>query len=249
MRAPLRRFYSQVSSAADGDGFAVHLDGRPLRSPAGRVMRLPTAPLADVVAEEWRAQENVIRPETMPIYAVAATAVDRVGPQRAAMIEQLLAYIATDLVCYRACEPADLVDEQTARWQPLLDWLAETWGVRLAVTDALAPVDQPADATDRLRPSLERMDDLHLAALAVAVPAAGSLAVGLALVLGRLDAEDALAAACVDELYQASRWGDDVETRRRREILKADLRAVEAVVDLSRVDSSSASARQARAAP
>jgi len=192
--------------------------------------------LAKAIAEEWRAQENVIRTETMPLYAVAATAVDRVGPQRAAIIEQLLQYVATDLVCYRACEPADLVDEQTARWQPLLDWVAETWGVRLAVTDTLAPVRQPADAADRLRPSLERLDDLHLAALAVAVPAAGSLAVGLALVLGRLDSDDALAAACVDELYQAERWGDDAETRRHRDILKADLRAVETVVCLSRAD-------------
>lgn len=234
MSARPRRFYSRVAVAVDGDAFVVRLDDRPLRSPAGRILRLLTRPLADAVADEWDAQGAQIDAGTMPVFGIAGTAIDRIGPQRAAVIERLLAYVETDLVCYRASEPADLAARQEAMWRPLLAWAAETWGLRLVTTDGILPVRQPPDGRQELRAAIDALDDVALAALALAVPLAGSLLIGAALVFGHLSADDAHAAACLDEIYQATRWGTVDAAEQRRQSLLAELRAAERAVRLSR---------------
>ena len=58
-------------------GYGVALDGKPMRTPAKRELIVPSAALADAIAAEWDAQEDEIRPATMPLTRLAATAIDR----------------------------------------------------------------------------------------------------------------------------------------------------------------------------
>jgi chaperone required for assembly of F1-ATPase len=227
-----RRFYKDVAvDTADGT-FAVLLDRRRLRTPAGLALALPTRPLADAVAEEWRQQGETIKPQSMPLFSLAATAIDRVLPLRDAVIGQICAYAGADLLCYRARQPSDLVAAQHAAWQPLLDWAAATFGARLTVTEGVIPVVQPPAAVQALHSVVATLEPLALAALASAVQTSGSLIVGLALVHGRIDAATAHAVACLDEQYQANRWGHDSEADRRRQRTHDDLQAAERFLTL-----------------
>src|SRR5258705_6703511 len=57
MRPPLRqRFYRTAETSRTDDGFAVLLDGKPVRTPARRSLAAPTQPLADAIAAEWEVQ-------------------------------------------------------------------------------------------------------------------------------------------------------------------------------------------------
>jgi chaperone required for assembly of F1-ATPase len=47
--------------------------------------------------------------------------------------------------------------------------------------------------------------------------------VGLAMVEGRLDADQAFAVAELDESYQIEQWGEDTEAARRRAARRVDL--------------------------
>jgi chaperone required for assembly of F1-ATPase len=212
--------------AVESSEFQVMLDDRPARTPAGRPLRLPTSALAQAVAAEWEAQTGAIRPHDMPLTALAATAIDRVGPQRPAIVDAVAAYGATDLLCYWADQPAELVERQHRVWQPLLDWARETCGARLEVTAGVIPVAQPDAATRALRSAVEALDDMELTALASAVQVSGSLVLGLALLAGRLEADAAFAAALLDERYQAEQWGEDEEAGERRRRLRQELDAV-----------------------
>lgn len=220
-----KRFYKTAVVAADAAGFTVTLDGRPLRTPGGAAFVVPTAALARAVAEEWLAQDGEIRPQTMPQTRLCATAIDRVGPARAAVVDHVAAYGASDLLCYRAEEPGELAARQHRCWQPLLDWAKRSWGVRLEVTRGVMPVSQPPDALAQLRDVVAGHDDLELTALACAVPACGSLILGLALTNGRLCADETFHAAQIDETFQIERWGEDDEQTERRRALKADIDA------------------------
>ncbi|MGF1641725.1 MAG: ATP12 family chaperone protein, partial [Rhodospirillales bacterium] len=220
-----KRFYADATVAAAAAGHGIALDGRLVTTPAGRPLTLPSAALAAAVAGEWRAQGDQIRPQTMPLTRLAATAVDRVAPARAAVVDGLVAYAGADLLCYRAVEPADLVALQQAAWQPLLDWAAGALAARLTVTAGVIPVDQPAGAVAALRAAVERLDDPALTALAAIVPVCGSLVVGLALAAGRIDAETAFEVSQLDERYQSGRWGEDREAMERRRRLRDDLRS------------------------
>ena len=219
----MKRFYREVTIAPAEHGHGVLLDGRPMRTPARQVLAVPTASLAEAIAAEWRAQAETIRPDAMPLTRLASTAIDRMPAQRQAAIDEVVAYADTDLVCYRAAEPFELVQRQQHAWQPMLDWVSATYGVKLAVTTSILQFAQPAAVRDRLRGALEDLGDWPLVGMHAATRALGSLVLGLCLLHGRLDADAALAASLLDELFEIERWGSDVEAERRHAVLRRDL--------------------------
>jgi len=221
----MKRFHKQAGAAVVESGFAVQLDGRGIKTPAGRKLEVPSEKLALAIAAEWDAQVDEIKPHTMPLTQLASTALDRVGPERAAITEQLLAYAGTDLLCYRAESPSDLVQMQTTAWQPLLDWAATHLDAVLVTTTALIAVEQPAVALSALAAKLDSYDVWRLTVAQAACAASGSLILALALVEGRLDGEACFTASNVDEAHQIALWGDDSEAADRREKLRRDVLA------------------------
>ncbi len=229
-----KRFYKTAEAATTPEGFSVTLDGRPVKTPMGSPLILATEDLAAAVAGEWLAQEETIKPHTMPMTQLAATALDRVGPRREAVIEQAVSYASTDLVCYRADMPPGLIERQEAGWQPLLDWVFEVCEARLEVTSGVIPLKQPAAALDNLRAVVAGFADPELTALVSAMQASGSLVIALALVRGRVDADTAFELSQLDESYQMERWGDDEEAADRRRRLREDIRSAAAFLALAR---------------
>lgn len=229
----IRRIYKSAGiAAADEDGVAVLLDGKPLRTPAKVPLSVPTRALAEAIAAEWDRQGDHVEPATMPLMQLASTAVDRVGPLRAAVIDELMNYAATDLLCYRAEEPDELVARQNAAWQPLLDWAMVRLDAPLAVASGVMPVAQPPTALAALRRAVEAYDCWRLTALQMAAAATGSVVLALALLERRLDADQAFAVSQLDELYQAELWGEDWEAAERRDRLRADVAAAAAFAAL-----------------
>ncbi len=197
-------------------------------------MIVPSRELAEAVAEEWAAQGETVDARSMPLTGLVSTAIDLVRPDRERIVEELVAYAAHDLVCYRAEAPADLVARQRVVWQPLLDWVALTFDAPLVVTAGIVSVPQPPAALSALRNAVAARDELELAGLNAAVTAAGSLVIALALAAGRIDAAAAFEAAELDETYQIERWGEDPEAARRRAAIRADLEAAERLMALLR---------------
>lgn len=230
----LKRFYKQAAVAETEDGFAVHLDGRPVKTPAGRRLAVPFRALAEAMAGEWQEQGEEIKPKSMPMTQLASTALDRVGPERATILEQLIRFADTDLLCYRADFPPDLVARQTSQWQPLLDWAADILGGRLAVTSGVVAVPQPAEALAALLARLESYDDWRLCAAQAACAASGSLVLALAMVEGRLTGQQTYEVSQLDETYQIEQWGEDWEAADRRAALQRDILAAERLLALAK---------------
>lgn len=223
----MRRFYKETTVDEGEGGFRVLLDGRPMRTPAKAVLVVPTRRLAEAVAAEWnavpdRAEINVGH---LALTRLATTGLDRVPGQRENVIDDTAKYAGSDLLCYRAADPESLVERQRTTWQPLLDWAAERYGARLSVAEGLSFVTQPAEAVAKLRAAVAVHGDFALSALYNLTHIAGSLVVALAIAERRLDAEQAFAAAQLDELYQVERWGDDPIAQERRTGVRNDIEA------------------------
>jgi chaperone required for assembly of F1-ATPase len=229
----VKRFYAAVDVRAQEDGFVVTLDGRPVRTPTGAPLLLPTRDLATAIAEEWAAQKDRVQPESMPLARLAVAAIEGVGRDREAAIERMLAYAETDLLCYRAQGPADLVARQEASWRPLLDWVNGACGASFTVTSGVMPVAQSPATALALRAALEPFDGMEIAALASATAATGSIILALALAAGCVDAEEAFAASMVDEMYQAEQWGEDAEAETRRQGLRREIQAAATFMQLA----------------
>jgi chaperone required for assembly of F1-ATPase len=223
----MKRFYKDTAVDAGDGGFRVLLDGKPMRTPAKAVLVVPSERLAAAIAGEWREvpEKAAINVSHLPLTRLAATGLDRVVRQRQRVTDDTAKYAASDLLCYRATDPASLVQRQHQVWQPLLDWLAERYGARLVVGSGTAFVTQPAEALAALRAAVAAHGDLALSALYNLTHIAGSLAIALAVSEGRLSAADAFVAAELDELFQIERWGADPLAVKRHEGIRRDLEA------------------------
>ena len=229
-RALPRRFYKTVEVEETAEGFEVRLDGRALKTPAKRRLSAPTAALASLIAEEWRGQDEVIDPETMPATRIVNVAIDRIGDTREALADEAASYASTDLVCYLADDDPNLAAHEETVWAPLRVWAAETLGIALEPVAGIVAREQPAASMTAARARALELDDIGLAAFAHAMGLLGSAVLAFALLHGRLDAAAAFAASRLDEAYQETRWGVDAEAAARTARLAADLAALEAVM-------------------
>jgi chaperone required for assembly of F1-ATPase len=223
----MKRLFKDVVVASTGDSFSISLDDRLLRTPNSENYDLPTSSLAAEIAAEWQAQETEINLKSMPLTLIAGTAVDRVAPMLEEIVEEVIRYATTDLLCYRASEPAELVAKQTATWQPILDWASDNLGVSLKVTEGVVPIEQDSELTEALRARLAVYDHFKVAATHILTGALGSIFLALAVVENHIDVEQALETSQLDEIFQAGKWGTDNEAAERREAVRAE--AVEAV--------------------
>jgi chaperone required for assembly of F1-ATPase len=231
---PLKRVYKIVAVETLEDGFQVTLDRKPLRTPAQARLVLPCRTLIEAIAAEWDAQAENVLPQSMPLMQLASTAVDRVAPQRERVAADVAAFAATDLVCYRADGPLTLVQRQHETWQPLVDWVHAELGAPLTVIAGVMPEPQPPEALDALREAVDGLSDMELTALHSLTSASGSLVIGLALMKGRIDADQAWAASQLDETYQIEQWGEDAEAAKRRRALLQDIRNAARFLELLR---------------
>lgn len=206
-----KRFWKSVSVEQLETGFTVHLDGRAVKTPAKNLLILPSRRLAEMIAAEWDAQQGVVNPETMPMTRRANSALEKVAANRSAVIDELAAFGASDLLCYRAESPAELAARQAAGWQPWLDWAARELSAPLRVTTGVIHIAQPPESLAKLRAELNAFDTFPLTGLHDLVAISGSLILALAMAKGLLTPESAFALSRIDEDWQAQQWGRDEE--------------------------------------
>jgi chaperone required for assembly of F1-ATPase len=228
----MKRFYTEVgvvssASPINGEIHGIVLDGRPIKTPGQSALAVSARPLAEALAREWSEQGEEVTPDSMPLTKLTNTAIDRTAAQRQTVVEQIMGYGKTDLLCYRADEPPQLVARQDAVWAPLLGWLRERYGARLATSHGIGFVEQSAEALVALDQAVWKYDAFRLTALHAMATILGSLTLALALMEKRLSAAEAFAASQLDENFQVEKWGRDADAEQRRALLLAELEAAE----------------------
>jgi chaperone required for assembly of F1-ATPase len=234
-RAAPRRFYSQATVGPHAAGFAVLLDGRVAKTPAGRPLAVARQDIAAALAAEWAAQGETLDPAAMPLTRIVNAALDGVAAQMEAVRADIVRHAASDLVCYRAGEPEGLAARQEAAWAPLIAFAREVFGARLRLAEGVMHVEQDEAALDAIGRAIEGYDALTLAALHTATTLTGSAVIALAVAHGRTTPENAWAAAHVDEDWQMSQWGYDEEALGRRERRWREMQAAGVVLDHERL--------------
>jgi chaperone required for assembly of F1-ATPase len=228
-----KRFYASAAAAVVPDGFAIALDGRPARTPGKRGLIVARESLAAAIAAEWAAQVDVVRPETMPLTQIACTAIDGVSNAMAEVAADIGAFAMSDLLCYRAEAPRELVELQSKSWDPIITWAESVLGVRFSMAEGVMPVAQDPALKSAVVARISTLDAMQLAALHVLTTLMGSAALALAVQTRRLDLPAAWALAHLDEDWQIKLWGGDSEAIARRERRLATALAAAQVFDLT----------------
>ena len=226
-----RRFYKTVSVT---DDLGIALDERPVKTPMKSPLRLPTRALAEAVAAEWDAQESEIKPALMILTKLANTAIDRVCLHRTAMEAEVLDYANSDLVCYRADRPPDLVARHRTQWDPVVDWARLTLDAPFEVIVGVIHQPQPEGALAAHALAVKELSDFQLAAYHALMTLTGSALLAMMLARRATAPEAAWAAAHVDEDYQIEQWGQDDEAQTRRAARQVEFMACCRFLELAR---------------
>lgn len=227
-----KRFYAAADAVETGEGFAVRLDGKPVRTPGRGLLALPSAAAAALVAAEFAAQGETIDPVSMPVLRLVNTAIDGVAPDTQAVLEDVMRFSASDLLCYRADAPEELIARQAEAWDPVLDWVRSALGARFFLAEGVVHVEQPRESVAAVGLWLkQRQEPFRLSALHVMTTLTGSALLALAVEAGELTADEAWTAAHVDEDWNNERWGIDAEAAARRTARRKEFDAAVALIE------------------
>lgn len=220
-----KRFFTDVTLDSDADGHFIRLDGRALKTPGKRPLRVPSAAIASLLKTEWDAvplaTDGDIDPTIMPVTRLANVASENVADRRDDLIAEARTYAGTDLLCYRAPEPEGYVARQTAAWNPWLDWAAAR-GVTLQTTDAIRAIEQDAAGLDTVADYAQSLPDFALTLFVHLVAVYGSAVLAMAVMEGPLDPGEAFDLSRIDEIYRAEVWGVDEDDEAVRASLRAE---------------------------
>ncbi len=223
----MKRFYKAAQVAETHPGsWQITLDGKLLQTPQKRVFAMPSKSLAAAIAAEWNGQGEAIDMQTMPLTRLTSGAIDRVAPRRQEVIQDLIVHMETDLLRHRISSPRALYERESVTWQPLLDWMQNTLGVKLVPVEGLTAPPMPQNHKDFLKEILESYNEFVLLGLTQASKISGSVVIALALLHGRLDGEMAYNVSLLEELWQIETWGEDPEANARRAAIKSDLNEI-----------------------
>ena len=231
-----RRFWTAATVTETADGLTVSLDARPVRTPGKLPLILPTRAMAEAVAAEWDAQSERIDPLSMPVTRAANSAIEKVRPQRDAVVAEIARYGGTDLLCYRAAEPPALAAQQAEAWDPWLTWAANALDAPLAVQHGLMPVAQPPESLARLATAVDKLDSFELTGFHDLVALSGSLVLAFAVIRDRLDPAAAWDLSRIDEAWQTALWGHDDEAAAQAAARRAAFLAGARFYRLAQVD-------------
>jgi chaperone required for assembly of F1-ATPase len=229
MRALRRRFYRDAQVRQDAAGAVITLDGRPIRTPARRMLAAPSAALAEAIAAEWRRQGKFIDPAAMPLTRLANTIIDGVADRPDEVAGEVVRYLGSDLVCYRAASPEGLRARQAAHWDPVIAWARDALGGGLLVREGVVHVAQPDAAIAAASAAIPR-HPWRLGAVHSTTTLTGSALIALAVARRAITVEAAWTAAHVDEDWNMDFWGRDELALARRTYRFAEMMAAAQVL-------------------
>lgn len=215
----MKRFWKEVEVDAER---GVRLDGKPVRTPGRLPLVLPSDALAAAVADEWRSVDGEIDPRAMPLTGLSNAAIERIPADPAVFAANLAAYAESDLLCYRADAPPELIERQNALWNPPLDWAEGRYGVQFELASGVMHQPQPDATIEKLAVAVSTRDAFELAGLSPIVTITGSLVLGLALIEGAMAADAVWTVANLDEDWQVEQWGEDALAAQTRAARRAE---------------------------
>lgn len=230
----MKRFWALAEAKETAGGFAITLDGRPVKTPARAELVVPWRAMAGEIAAEWNGCGDEVDPAAMPMTGLANAAIDRIGPDKDEYASGLASYGESDLLCYRAEGPDALVRWQAESWDALLHWARRRYDVDFSCQAGVMHVAQPVETVRRLAHAVKLLGPFELAGLSPLVTIGGSLVAALAIYEKMMPAEAAWDAVSLEDRWQLEQWGDDPDARAALDARRRDFLAAARFLDLCR---------------
>nr|WP_280109470.1 ATP12 family protein [Liberibacter crescens] len=231
-----KRFYKDVSIRKIEDKFFIELDNEILKTPLNRDLAVFSEDLAFFIADEWRSQKDEIDLFTMPITRIVNSFLDKSEENSKEIFQDLLSLLETDMLFYRVDSPRELVERQSQRWDPLIDWMARVFGANFILSRGISYKKQPLEAINAFSGALQKYNSqIMLSCLHMMATFTNSVLVSLAVAENIISINEAWEIAYLEEDWMNDYWGYDSEAQKRREFYFREINAVFTVLSVVKI--------------
>jgi chaperone required for assembly of F1-ATPase len=218
----MKKFYENVEYKKSGDVYKIYLDGNELKTPMKNELSFDYKNIAANVAMEWKNQNSEVKPETMPFNRYANSMIDRIAPNREAVIKELIEYASSDVICYRNGENSELLAIQDKKWNFILDWF-DKQDIHLEVAYDVFPIEQDEKSVGNFKKKLEKLSLEYLSLLYFASSITKSTLLSYAFIMNKISCTELFDLSMLEELWQAEKWGKEEEAEENRNRIKKEL--------------------------
>ncbi len=203
----------------------------PTQTPAKNPFILPNSALTEAIEKEWQEGKKYSQ-YTMPLTALAYTAIDKIAPSKENIIEVLMVYVDSDTLTYRATGSEALAKQQEEKWGAVLKWCGTRFDVSWQTTSGVMPVEQSPALHKAVERYLRSLNEWQLSVFCVLSSGFSSLVLAIAVCENHLDAREAFVLSRLEEEAQAEQWGRDAEAEARAKKMQEEIVAAERFLHL-----------------
>ena len=208
------------------NSYEILLDNNILRTPLKNELKIPNAKIADEIYKEWNQETKFLNTDKMVFYGIISTSIDKIYGNRKLYIDDLLEFIDTDLICYRAEKPNDLVKWQKKNWDPIISEVEIYINNKINIFKGIMPLKQDKKIRLKIATLLTKFSDLEIATLHRITNITGSIFLTLYVLKNDKIKENVFELSYLDELWQAKNWGYEEEASKTRENINNELNRI-----------------------
>ena len=220
----MKKFWKTVKVKKKSfNSYEILLDENALKTPMKKELTIQNTKIAEEIQKEWNQDKNILDTDAMIFYGIISTSIDKIINNRISYINDILSFIDTDLICYRAEEPNDLVQWQSKNWDPILLKVEKYINNKIDVFKGIMPLKQNKGIKFKITKFLTKFSDLEIIALHKITNITGSIFLSLCILNNDITKEKVFELSYLDELWQAKNWGYEKEASKKREKINTEL--------------------------
>ena len=211
--------------------YCIQINNKIAKTPQGNLIELPTLKLAKIILKDYQSFKTKKVANIVSPIRLTNTAIDRIITENHNYIEKLSLYANSDVICYFARSPRDLIKKQNKHWLPLIIFMQDFYDINILYTSQISAISQSKDSLSKLKLILSKKNNFELSAISVLSQLTNSIIISLALVNDKINVKNAFEFSNLEEIYQSSFWGKDEEAFTRLQAISTDIKNVKKYYD------------------
>ena len=210
------------------NSYEILLDNNILKTPLKNELIIPNAKIAEEIYKEWNQKTKFLNTDNLLFYGIISTSIDKIFHNRKKYIDDVLNFVDTDLICYRANKPFDLVQWQNKNWDPIISKVEKYINInnKINIFKGIMPSRQDNEIHLEITLLLTKFSDLEIAVLHRITNITGSIFLTLCILKNDKIKKSAFELSCLDELWQSENWGYEEEASKNRENINNELNRI-----------------------
>ena len=131
------------------------------------------------------------------------------------IIDNIISFLNTDLLCYRAKKNSELDTIQKKLWDPLIDFVEKEYKLSFNTTNGIIPINQKQSNKNKLLKILKKLNRHQLTGFYYITNFSNSNIITLNFLANNINFKNTWKVLNLEESYSLKKWGQDKEANEK----------------------------------